>query len=105
MRLIMYLLVYVDDLILTCNNDCAFTQFTKQLVTKFSIKDLNSLSYFLGVEFILFFHGVLLSQCKYMHDLLEKDDMLISKDVHTPIFFSHGLSLHDDIALIIARHY
>lgn len=35
-----YLLVYVDDLILTSNNDCAFTQFTKQLVRKFSIKKI-----------------------------------------------------------------
>lgn len=101
----MYLLVYVDDLILIGNNDCAFTQFTKQFVTKFSIKDLDSLSYFLSVELILFFHGVLLSQCKYMHDLLEKVDMLISKDVHTPMSPNQGLSLHDNIALIVATHY
>lgn len=57
----MYFLVYVDDVILTSNNDCAFTQFTKQLVTKFSIKDLYSITNFLGVELILFFHVVLLS--------------------------------------------
>lgn len=105
MHLIMYLLVYVDDLILIGNNDCAFTQFTKQFVTKFSIKDLDSLSYFLSVELILFFHGVLLSQCKYIHDLLEKVDMLISKDVHTPMSPNQGLSLHDNITLIVATHY
>lgn len=40
-----------------------------------------------------------------MHDLLEKADMLISKDVHTPMPPNQGLSLHDDIALIVATHY
>ena len=40
-----------------------------------------------------------------MHDLLKKVDMLISKDVHMLMSPNHGLSLHDDIALVATTHY
>lgn len=81
----MYLLVYVDDLILAGSNDYVLAQLTKKLAAKFSIKDFCSLSYFLGVEVIPSSHGVLLSQHKYIHELLEKAGMLIAKDVHMPM--------------------
>ena len=105
MLLIMYLLVYVDDLILTGNDDSVLTKFTNQLAAKFSIKDLGSLSYFLGVEVIPSTHGVLLSQHKYIHDLLEKTHMLNAKDVHTPMSPNHMPSLHDGTSLTDATTY
>lgn len=105
MHLIMYLLLYVDDLILTGNNDSVLTKFTNQLEAKFSIKDLGSLSYFFGVEVIPSTHGVLLSQDKYNHDLLEKTNMLNAKDVHTPMSPNHTPSLHDGTSLTDATTY
>ncbi|KAG6468875.1 hypothetical protein ZIOFF_073570 [Zingiber officinale] len=48
----MYLLVYVDDLILTRNNANALQGFINQLGVQFSIKDLGTLSYFLGVDVV-----------------------------------------------------
>ena len=46
----MYLLVYVDDLILTGNQDGVIQSFITQLHTQFAIKDLGKLNYFLGLE-------------------------------------------------------
>lgn len=46
------LLVYVDDIIVTGNTDTAVTQLVQRLAARFSLKDLGTLSYFLGVEVI-----------------------------------------------------
>ena len=46
----MYLLVYVDNLILTGDNDTKVNNFITILAQRFSIKDLGLLTYFLGVE-------------------------------------------------------
>lgn len=105
LHLTMYLLVYVDDLILTGSDDRLLSQFTQQLAAKFSIKDLGALSYFLGVEIIPSKSGVLLSQHKYIHDLLEKADMLHANIVHTPMSPNHMPSLHDGVSLSDANTY
>ena len=57
----MYRLVYVDDLILTRDNDTMVNRFISILAQRFSIKDLGFLTYFLGVEVIPNKHGLLLS--------------------------------------------
>ncbi|KAE8680725.1 hypothetical protein F3Y22_tig00111372pilonHSYRG00235 [Hibiscus syriacus] len=55
------LLVYVDDIIITCNNTVSVQDFISVLVRRFSLKDLGTLHYFLGVEVIPRLHGLLLS--------------------------------------------
>lgn len=47
---IMYLLVYVDDLLLTGNHDGMIKSFITLLHNQFAIKDLGKLNYFLGLE-------------------------------------------------------
>ena len=47
---ILFLLVYVDDIIITGNNGDSIDKFVLTLAQRFSIKDLGLLSYFLGVE-------------------------------------------------------
>ena len=47
---IIYLLLYVDDIILTGNNSSLLARFTCKLYSEFATKDLGSLSYFLGLE-------------------------------------------------------
>lgn len=49
---IIYFLVYVDDLLVTSNNALLVSQINGVLSSQFSIKDLGSLHYFLGVEVI-----------------------------------------------------
>ena len=46
----MYLLLEVDDIIVTGNNPYVIDSFTHKLHYEFSTKDLGSISYFLGLE-------------------------------------------------------
>lgn len=48
--IVIYLLVYVDDIILTGNNSESLTDLIKVLSSRFAMKDLGSLNYFLGLE-------------------------------------------------------
>ncbi|GKB02295.1 retrovirus-related pol polyprotein from transposon RE1 [Tanacetum coccineum] len=82
---IMYLLVYVDDLILTGNNESLLTSFTTRLNQEFAIKDLGDLSYFLGLEVSYTNDGLFLSQAKYATDVLTRATLMNSKPVSTPL--------------------
>ena len=73
-----YLIVYVDDTIVTGPNQTQLQQFITTLASRFSLKDIGPLSYFLGVEVIPHTHGLFLSQSKYINDILQKAEMLTS---------------------------
>ena len=50
-----YLLVYVDDIIITSNNPSTVQHFITLLSCRFSLKDLGVLTYFLSIEVLLTF--------------------------------------------------
>ena len=56
-----YFLVYVDDLLITCNSMTLIRHVITALSHKFSIKDLGPLNFFLGVEVIPTSNGLFLS--------------------------------------------
>jgi hypothetical protein len=45
-----YWWVYVDDLIITGNNDVEITSFKQQMSSRFKMGDLGLLSFYLGIE-------------------------------------------------------
>ncbi|KAK1553365.1 hypothetical protein Q3G72_033738 [Acer saccharum] len=92
---ILYLLVYVDDIIITGNQSSAITSFIRALAAWFSLKDLGPLHYFLGVEATTTPHGLFLAQSKYIRDLLSSNNMLDAKLVTTPLSHTKTLKLHD----------
>lgn len=47
--IIVYMLVYVDDIVVTENNNNFLAAFFDKLSNRFSLKDLGILNYFLGV--------------------------------------------------------
>ncbi|GKE86918.1 ribonuclease H-like domain-containing protein, partial [Tanacetum coccineum] len=55
------------------------------LKSKFMIKDLGKLKYFLGIEVVDTDKGICLNQRKYVLDLLSEYDMLACKHVDTPL--------------------
>uniref|UniRef100_A0A2N9HB18 Integrase catalytic domain-containing protein n=1 Tax=Fagus sylvatica TaxID=28930 RepID=A0A2N9HB18_FAGSY len=89
---IIYLLLYVDDIIITGNNPSLLENFTCKLNSEFATKDLGSLSYFLGLEATPTTDGLFISQLKYAHDILTRAQLLDSKPVHTPMVVSQHLS-------------
>nr|XP_020185370.1 uncharacterized mitochondrial protein AtMg00810-like [Aegilops tauschii subsp. strangulata] len=80
-----YLLLYVDDIILTASSPELLRQHTARLSAEFAIKDLVPLHYFLGIEVVRRADGFFLHQQQYAQDLLEQADMLNCKPVPTPI--------------------
>ncbi|CAL9007906.1 unnamed protein product [Prunus brigantina] len=92
---VIYFLVYVDDFLITCNNSTLVAKFIQLLATRFSVKDLGSLHYFLGVEVLPTATSLFLSQQKYIHDLLINAKMDGAKAVSTPLSTTDSLMLHD----------
>lgn len=90
-----YTLVYVDDILITGNNNQAIAKCISTLATKFSIKDLGPIHFFLGVEVIPTTQGLFLSQHKYIHDLLDRTKMKDAKMVHSPMSTSSHLTKSD----------
>lgn len=79
------LLLYVDDIILTGFSDQLISDFIDQLHTKFSMKNLGKLHYFLGIEVKYVTNGIVLYQSKYALDLLDRALMKECKSIHTPM--------------------
>ena len=79
------LLVYVDDIILTGNNNEEIQRITNLLHSTFRIKNLGDLTYFLGLEVARNSKGIHLSQRKYVLDLLAETGFLDSSHVPTPM--------------------
>ncbi|GJX00015.1 ribonuclease H-like domain-containing protein [Tanacetum coccineum] len=78
------LLVYVDDIIITSNSTSEIEKFKTFVKTKFMIKDLGKLKYFLDIKVIDDAKGICLNQRKYVLDLLSDYDMIACKPAKTP---------------------
>jgi hypothetical protein len=66
-----YLLVYVDDIILTASSPTLLRQVVNQLRQAFAIKDLGELHFFLVIQVHRDNAGFHLNQAQYIEDILE----------------------------------
>jgi hypothetical protein len=94
-----YLLLYVDDIIITGNNSTVVSDVISQLSTTFELKDLGPLRYFLGLQIEYKRVGLFVHQQKYLTDLLHKFHMPDCKTASTPIATTTPLSTDSDDAL------
>jgi hypothetical protein len=62
---IVVIIIYVDDLIITGDNDANIFDLKKLLKQKFEMKDLGELHYFFGIEVIQSPKGIWLLQRQY----------------------------------------
>ncbi|PKI59143.1 hypothetical protein CRG98_020509 [Punica granatum] len=91
---IIYLLVYVDDIILTGTPGAPFQSIITALQKEFAMKDLDSLHFFLGIEARRDSIGLYLTQSKYIHDILARTAMQDCKPISSPVTTGSQLSLH-----------
>jgi hypothetical protein len=75
------------------------------LGARFSVKDMGSLHYFLGVEVIPTTAGLFLSQHKYIRDMLENQHMAGAKEISTPLSTTQSLHLLDGTASVDSTEY
>jgi hypothetical protein len=79
----LYMLIYVDDIIILGSSITVVTHLLAQLCDDFVVKDLGPLNYFMGIQLRHTSQGLLLSQQKYIQDLLTRTNMMHSKGVPT----------------------
>ena len=79
------LLVYVDDILLTGNDEPYITYLKGMLDTRFKLKDLGPVQYFLGIEVARSKIGIALNQRKYALDILQDTGLAGFKPFSTPM--------------------
>ena len=72
---VIYMLVYVDDIVITGSSQKVIDTLVRALSRSFPIKDLGRLHYFLGIEVVHNSGGITLMQHKYATDLLHRANM------------------------------
>ncbi|CAN6712060.1 unnamed protein product [Malus baccata var. baccata] len=90
------LIIYIDDMIVTGDDQKEIQCLQKYLATEYEMKELGELKYFLGIEVARSKHGIFLSQRKYALDLLAETSMLDCKHIDTLIEQNHRLGLFPD---------
>nr|XP_016445281.1 PREDICTED: uncharacterized mitochondrial protein AtMg00810-like [Nicotiana tabacum] len=79
------ILVYVDDLLITGNNQALISEAKTMLQGNFRIKDLGELKFFLGIELARSKEGILMNQRKFTIELITNLGLAGSKPVTTPM--------------------
>ena len=84
-RYVVYLVVYVDDLLMTGNNESYIASIKKDLKKIFEMTDMGHLHYYLGIEVTQHPKYIFLSQKKYVGELLSKFSMIECNPISTPM--------------------
>ncbi|XP_031106143.1 uncharacterized protein LOC116010773 [Ipomoea triloba] len=87
-----FLLVYVDDIIMIGNDATLVDSLLQRLSSTFKIRDLGTPSFFLGIETLTVSDGILLSQRRYMEDILHRAGMTDCKPLATPAAITQTVS-------------
>ncbi|GJZ74210.1 ribonuclease H-like domain-containing protein, partial [Tanacetum coccineum] len=80
-----YLLIYVDDIILTASSTTLLQQIIASLYKEFDMTDLGALNYFLGIFATRHSTGLFLSRKKYAFQLLKRTHMVTCNPSRTPV--------------------
>ena len=102
---LIYLLIDVDDIIITGNSPLHFYQLISHMGRLFSMKDLGLLHYFFGIKATQTSLGLHLCQSKYVTGLLGRTKFLDSKPMTTLAVSDYRLSIFDGDLLLNPTEY
>jgi histone deacetylase 1/2 len=94
-RYTLFVLVYVDDIIVASSSPDATKALLVDLQHDFALKDLGDLHYFLGIEVKRGNTSMLLTQERYATEVLKRSGMDKCHPVDTPLCSSEKLSIED----------
>ncbi|GKA99222.1 ribonuclease H-like domain-containing protein [Tanacetum coccineum] len=92
-----YLLLYIDDIVLTASSETLLQQIIRSLHQEFSMIDLSSLNYFLGISVTRDSTGMFLSQRKFVVEILERAHMATCNPSRTPVDTESKLGNEGDL--------
>ncbi|GJV74265.1 putative ribonuclease H-like domain-containing protein [Tanacetum coccineum] len=95
--------VYVDDIIFRSTKKELCTEFEKLMHKKFQMSSIGELTFFLGLQVTQKYDGILISQDKYVDEILKKFGFSIVKTASTPIETSKPL-MKDENAEYVDVH-
>lgn len=104
-RKIVILVIYVDNIILTTNDEAKMINLNNALSREFEIKNLGALRYFLSIEVARISSEISVSQWKYVFDLLEEIGMVECRPVDTPMEHNGKLNDEEENPLVAKGQY
>nr|XP_016504788.1 PREDICTED: uncharacterized mitochondrial protein AtMg00810-like [Nicotiana tabacum] len=84
-RNLLILQVYVDDIIFGATNDSSCEEFVKLMGSEFEMSMMGELNFFLGLQVKQTSKEMMISQQKYIKELLKRFEMESSKTINTSI--------------------
>ncbi|PKU66194.1 Retrovirus-related Pol polyprotein from transposon TNT 1-94 [Dendrobium catenatum] len=100
-----YLLVYVDDILITGNDIHAMQDIIEQLKLKFTMKDLGLANQFLGIHIDSLTDKFFLSQNSYANSIVQMAELHNCNSVSNPSFTKPPAPVLDDHAWMDAHRY
>lgn len=92
---ITYALVYVDDILLTGDNQTQIEDLIEKMDDAFSLRILGSVHHFLGIEVTRNDAGMHLCQAKYIRDILAKASLQNATPCKTPMNTTGKINKHN----------
>ena len=103
--LMAYLILYVDDIIVTASNTTLRDTIIQVLKFEFPMTDLGRISSFLGVSVKLNDKGIFLNQSQYADDIIKRAGMADCKPYTTPVDLKSKLGDDDGKPVANAMDY
>jgi hypothetical protein len=100
-----YILLYVDNIVITASTDLLLQRLTQRLHFEFAMTDLGALSYFLGISVTRTSSIMVLSQCQYDLELLQRVGMVECNPCATAIDVRYKLSATEGSLLADPTEY
>jgi histone deacetylase 1/2 len=91
----MFMLIYVDDIIVASSSQAATNKMLKALGKEFALKDLGDLHYFMGLEVHKVHDCIVLNQAKYAQDILARVGMTHCSGSPTPLSSSEKITARE----------
>eukprot|EP00253_Pinus_taeda_P016492 PITA_16492 len=92
---ILIVVLYVDDVIFTGNDDYLIENFKSVMKEEFEMTNMGLLRYLLGIEVDQNENGIFISQARYVNEVLERFNMQDNKVAITPTVMGLKLSKED----------
>jgi hypothetical protein len=95
---------YVNDIVLTSYSNALLSTTVDHLRAEFAVRDMGTLSFFLGIDIKRTKDGFYLTQDRYAEEILERAGMANCKPIATPID-AKGKLAADGVAVDDAHAY